>query len=66
MFWIKHNFDWWKKLSTYSIVSDDPRVYKLVCYKMLVVKEYYALTGKILYPPGSGLYQFTKDKAVMK
>ena len=31
-----------KKLSTYSFVSDDRRVYEPVCYKMLVGKVYYA------------------------
>ena len=37
----KHNFDWRKKISTDSFVSDDPRVYEPVCYEMLVAKEYY-------------------------
>ena len=35
----KHNFNW-KKLSTDSFVSDDPRVYKPVSYEMLVANNY--------------------------
>ena len=50
MFFIKHNFDWRKKSSTDSFVSDDPRVYEPACYEMMVGKVYYALAWSDCLP----------------
>ena len=38
----RHNFNWKKKWSTDTFVSDDPFVYEPVWYEMMVGKVYYA------------------------